>query len=56
MNPLVFILPGILVMSGIACFFLLPLPFNVRLTILASDAVAAVVLGLILFRRFGGGR
>jgi hypothetical protein len=52
MNPLVFIIPGILVMSGVACFFLLPMPFNLRLTILAADILAAVVLGLILIRRF----
>ena len=52
MNPLVFIIPGLLFMSGVMCCFLLPLPLNVRLTILGLDTVGAVVVGLILFRRF----
>jgi hypothetical protein len=56
MNPLVFIIPGLLLMSGVACFFLLPLPLTVRLVMLVADALAAVVVGFVLFRRFSGGR
>jgi hypothetical protein len=56
MNPLVFIIPGLLILSGVACFLLLPLPPSVRLAMLIADALAAVVVGFVLFRRFGGGR
>ncbi len=55
MNPLVFIIPGLIFLSGLACFFLLPLPLGVRLALLASDLVAAVLVGWILLRRHGGG-
>lgn len=53
MNPLVFIIPVLIATSGVVCFFVLPMPFNVRLAIMVADLVAAGVVGLVLYRRFG---
>lgn len=54
MNPLVFLIPVVLAVSGIVCFFVLPMPIGVRAAILVSDLVAAVVVGLVLAKRFRG--
>jgi len=51
MNPLAFLIPTIVAIGGIVGFRLLPLPSGVRLAVLISDLVAAVVIGLVLFRR-----
>jgi hypothetical protein len=53
MNPVVFIIPSIVAVGGIVGFLLLPLPFGIRLAVLLIDLVAAVVIGLGLFRRSG---
>jgi hypothetical protein len=51
MNPLVFIVPFLLVIAGLAAFFLVPLPLTIRLLILVSDIVTAVVVVVVLLRR-----
>lgn len=51
MNPLALIIPLALVAGGIVGFFLLPLPPTMRLIILGSDILAAVIIGLVLARR-----
>lgn len=53
MNPFVFIIPVVLATGGILCFFLLPLPLGVRLAIMISDLLAAAVIGVVWFQRFG---
>jgi len=53
MNPLVFIIPVLIATSGVVCFFVLPMPLNVRLAIMVADLVAAGVVALVLYRRFG---
>lgn len=53
-KPIVVIVPLLLLISGLICFFVLPLPANVRAILLGSDLVAAVLVGVILFRRFHG--
>lgn len=53
MNAIVFIIPLVVATGGIICFFLLPLPLGVRLAVMISDLLAAAVIGLVLFRRFG---
>jgi hypothetical protein len=53
MKPLVFIIPTLVAVGGILCFFLLPMPLGVRLAIMISDLVAAVLIGFVLFRRLG---
>jgi len=52
MKPVVIIIPLFLVMSGLVCFFLLPLPLAVRTLVLVSDLIAAAILGFLLWRRF----
>jgi hypothetical protein len=52
MNPIVMIVPVILVMSGVICFLILPIPLGIRALILVTDLVAAGIVGLILWRRF----
>lgn len=54
MNPKVFVIPALLVTSGLVCFFVLPMPLGLRAGVLAADCVAAVVVGLLLLRRLGG--
>ena len=53
MNPFVFIIPVLIATSGVVCFFVLPMPLNVRLAIMVADLVAAGVVALVLYRRFG---
>jgi len=51
MNPLTLILPAIIAMSGIVAFVILPLELPIRLAVLGTDLVAAIVLGVVLARR-----
>jgi hypothetical protein len=51
MHPLVVIVPLVLVISGVLCFFLLPVPLPVRLAVLFSELVAAAVVAFVLSRR-----
>jgi hypothetical protein len=53
MHPLVIILPLLIVLSGVAAFFFLPLAFQIRLFLLISDLFAAGVVGVVLAKRFG---
>lgn len=52
MNPLVLIVPLLIVMSGVTCFFVLPMSLEIRALILASDLVAAGIVGFVLWRRY----
>jgi hypothetical protein len=54
MSPLVIVLPLVILSAGVAAFFLLPLELPVRVAILASDIVAAAVVGVTLWRRDRG--
>ena len=54
MNPLIVILPLVLVLGGVLMFFLLPLELWVRVAILLSETVAAGVVGFLLWRRGRG--
>ena len=51
MNPMVMIIPVVILAGGILCFLLLPVPLPIRLAVLASDAIAASVIGFVLARR-----
>jgi hypothetical protein len=51
MNPIVLIVPAVIMIAGVLCFVLVPLPLPIRLAILASDAIAACLIGFILARR-----
>jgi hypothetical protein len=51
MNPLSLILPAIIAISGLVAFVILPLDLPIRLALLGTDLVAAVVLGVVLARR-----
>ena len=51
MNPIVLIVPTVILIGGVLCFALLPLPLLVRLAILISDMFAAGVIGFVLTRR-----
>lgn len=51
MNPLTLILPAIIAISGLVAFVILPLDLPIRLALLGTDLVAAVVLGVVLARR-----
>ncbi len=51
MNPMTLILPAIVAMGGLVGFVLLPLDLPIRLAILGTDLVAAIVLGIVLARR-----
>ena len=44
-------IPAVLVMSGLICFAILPLPLNIRILVLVADLIAAAVIGLILWRQ-----
>jgi hypothetical protein len=52
MNPVIMIVPVILVLSGVVCFLILPMSLEIRALILVADLVAAGILGFILWRRF----
>jgi len=52
MNPMVVVTPTVILIGGIICFVLLPAPLPVRLAVLLSDAMAAGVIGFVLWRRF----
>jgi hypothetical protein len=54
MSPVVIILPLVILAAGVAAFFLVPLELPVRVAILASDVVAAAVVGVTLWRRNRG--
>lgn len=55
MNPVMFVVvPMMIALSGVMCFFLLPLELWVRTVVLVGDLLAAVVVGLVLMRRRGG--
>ena len=51
MNPIVLIAPAVILIGGVLCFVLLPVPLPIRLAVLISDAVAAGVIGFVLLRR-----
>ncbi|HEX5218419.1 MAG TPA: hypothetical protein VFZ59_02540 [Verrucomicrobiae bacterium] len=51
MNPIVLIAPTVILIGGVLCFVLLPLPLPIRLAVLISDVVAAGVIGFVLYRR-----
>jgi hypothetical protein len=53
-TPLVIIVPLFLVLGGVLMFVLLPLELWLRVLILLSELMAAVVVGLILKRRGHG--
>jgi hypothetical protein len=53
MNPMVFVLPLMIALSGVMCFVFLPLDMWLRTTVLVGDLVGAVVVGVILARRSG---
>lgn len=50
-NPTVFVVPMVIVASGVLCFFILPLQFELRALILASDILVAGLVGYVLWRR-----
>jgi hypothetical protein len=50
-HPLSLALPSIIVISGLVAFVLLPLELPIRLAVLGTDIVAAVLVGVILNRR-----
>ncbi len=54
MNPMTIIVPLALLVGGVLTFFLVPLEFGVRVILLVGDIVAALVVGLILWRRNQG--
>lgn len=54
MNPILFLVPLMVALGGVVCFFLLPLDIWVRTLVLVGDLMAAVVLGLVFLRRRGG--
>jgi hypothetical protein len=45
------LIPALLVISGMVCFAILPLPLWVRGVVLASDLAAAAVIWLALSRQ-----
>jgi len=51
MNPIVLIVPAVILIGGILCFALLPVPLPVRLAVLITDVLAAGVIGFVLSRR-----
>jgi hypothetical protein len=51
MKPLVLIVPAAILAGGIATFLLAPGSVAIRSAILASDTVAAAVVGFLLWRR-----
>jgi hypothetical protein len=51
MHPLTLILPAVIAISGIVGFVILPLDLPIRLALLGTDLVAAIVLGVVLARR-----
>ncbi len=54
MSPLVIVVPLVILLAGVAAFFLLPLELPVRVAILAGDVVAAAAVGVTLGRRDRG--
>jgi hypothetical protein len=54
MNPVMIVfVPMMIAMSGVMCFFLLPLELWARTVVLVGDLLAAVLVGLVLLRRRG---
>ena len=51
MNPIVLMVPVAILIGGVLCFILLPLPLPIRLAVLISDVIAAGVIGFVLSRR-----
>lgn len=54
MNPLVVTVPLVIVTSGLAVYFLLPLEAWLRALILVGDVLAATLVGWLLWRRSQG--
>jgi hypothetical protein len=52
MNPIIIILPLVIVLGGLLTFFLVPLELGLRAALLASDVVAAGIVGIVLWRRY----
>jgi hypothetical protein len=52
MNPIVILIPVALLLGGVLTFFLMPLSIWLRTTLLVGDLVAAIIVGLILWRRY----
>jgi hypothetical protein len=53
MHPMTLIAPVVILMLGLSAFCLLPLDFSFRLTLLGGNAVAALVVGYLYWRRGG---
>jgi len=53
-NPLIVIVPLLIVLSAVLVFFLVPLDPGLRTLILISDLVAAGIVGVVLWRRYRG--
>lgn len=51
MKPITIILPLVILVAGVATFFLLPLSPGVRIGMLASDVIAAGLIGYLLWRK-----
>lgn len=51
MNPLALLLPLLLIIGGVVCFFLLPLPVTLRAVLLTSDIVVAGIVAVVLIKR-----
>ena len=45
-NPVLIILPLTIVVSGLTCFFILPMPLATRALILVVDLIVAGILGV----------
>jgi hypothetical protein len=50
-NPILLLVPGLLVISGLVCFAVLPVPLWLRAVLLGADLLAASVIGFIIWRR-----
>ncbi len=48
---MLFLVPGLLVISGLVCFAVLPVPLWLRAVILGADLLTAAVIGFIVWRR-----
>jgi hypothetical protein len=54
-KPIVVVLPLLILISGLAVFFLLPLDLKTRSLILVSDVVGAGFVGFALWKKSQGG-
>ena len=54
MKPMVVMVPLILVVSGVVTFLMVPLELPYRLALALMDLVAAIVIGIVLWRKHSG--